>query len=313
MFLLDKKGEHTIMKFLNKLERKFGKYAIDNLTMYLMIAYAIGYAVYLFNPTLYSYLELNPALVMQGQVWRLFTWICTNPQSMGIFLIFMFFFYYWIGTTLERNWGTFKYNLYMFSGYLFMTVGAMLIYIITNALGNPINISASTYYINLASFLAFATLFPNIQVMFMLIIPVKIKWLAILDGIYIAIELISYASMLQYSNIELYFNYGVTRNYPWAMIFQIVISLLNFLIFFLWTRNYRRISPAEIKRKNKFKREIRSTMGVTKHKCAICGRTDESNPDLSFRFCSKCEGNYEYCEDHLFTHQHVQRQSSNDN
>lgn len=303
------------MKLLNKLERKFGKYAIDNLTMYLMIAYAIGYAVYLFNPTLYSYLELNPALVMQGQVWRLFTWICTNPQSMGLFLIFMFFFYYWIGTTLERHWGTFRYNLYMFSGYFFMTVGAMLIYIITNALGNPINMPVSTYYINLASFLAFATLFPNIQVMFMMIIPIKIKWLAIVDIIFIAIELIQYAGVLANKEMIAYYSvYGVDiKSYAWAMIFSIICALLNFSIFFFATRNYRRISPAEIKRKNKFKREIRSTMGVTKHKCAICGRTDESNPELSFRFCSKCEGNYEYCEDHLFTHQHVQKESSKDN
>ena len=90
------KGENNlnIMKLLNKLERKFGKYAINNLTLYLMIAYAIGYIVNLFNPVLYSYLELEPQLVMQGQVWRLFTWVCTSPQEMGIFLVFMFFFYY---------------------------------------------------------------------------------------------------------------------------------------------------------------------------------------------------------------------------
>ncbi len=308
------------MKLLNKLERKFGKYAIDNLTLYLMIAYAIGYVIYIFNPELYYLLELDPALVMKGQVWRLFTWVCTNPQSMGIFLIFMFLFYYWIGTTLERYWGTFKYNLYMFSGYFFMTVGSMLIYIITNAMGNPISMPVSTYYINLASFLAFATLFPNVQVMLWMIIPIKIKWIAIVDVIYLVIEVVQYASILQYSDIELAIMYstntavaGEIRSYAWAMIFSVIIAVLNFVIFFFATRNYSRISPAEIKRKKKFKREIRNTAGITKHKCAICGRTDEDNPNLSFRFCSKCEGNYEYCEDHLFTHQHVSSQSTNSN
>lgn len=302
------------MKLLNKLERKFGKYAIDNLTLYLMIAYAIGYIIRLFNPTLYSALELNPALVMEGQVWRLFTWICTNPQELSIFLIFMFMLYYWIGNTLERNWGTFKYNLYMFSGYFFMTIGAMLVYIITNAMGNPINMSVSTYYINLASFLAFATLFPNIQLMLYMIIPIKIKWLAILDVVIIAWDVYQYASLLTISDADakIYMElYGFDiKSYAWAMIFSVVMALLNFLVFFLWTRNYRRLSPSEIKRKQKFKREVRSTVGITKHKCAICGRSEEDNPNLSFRFCSKCEGNYEYCEDHLFTHEHVRKEGS---
>ena len=303
------------MKLINKLERKFGKYAINNLTLYLMIAYAIGYVLNVLNPDVYALLELNPALVMKGQVWRLFTWVCTNPQDLGIFLIFMFFFYYWIGTTLERYWGTFKYNLYMFSGYFFMTIGAMLTYVITNAMGSPINMSVSTYYINLASFLAFATLFPNVQVMLYMIIPLRIKWLAIVDVIFIGIELLQYASILtKYSTEEfalIYALYGIDyKSMAWAGIFSIVMALLNFFIFFLATRNYNRINPAEIKRKKEFKKQVRANSGITKHKCAICGRTDEDSPNLSFRFCSKCEGNYEYCEDHLFTHQHVSSNQS---
>ncbi len=303
------------MKLINKLERKFGKYAINNLTLYLMIAYAIGYVVNVMNPKMYALLELNPALVMQGQVWRLFTWICTNPQDMGIFLIFMFFFYYWIGTTLERHWGTFRYNLYMFSGYFFMTIGAILTYLITNALGSPINMSVSTYYINLASFLAFATLFPDVQVMLYMIIPLRIKWLAIVDGVFIGIELLNYVSILtKYTNEEfaiLYALYGIDyKSAAWAGIFSIIMALLNFFIFFLATRNYRKISPAEIKRKKEFQKQVRNNTRITKHKCAICGRTDEDSPNLSFRFCSKCEGNYEYCEDHLFTHQHVSSKNS---
>lgn len=298
------------MNFINKLERKYGKYAISNLTLYLMIAYAIGYVINIINPNLYLMLELNPALVMKGQVWRLFTWICTNPQDMGVFLIFMFFFYYWIGTTLERHWGTFKYNLYMFSGYFFMTLGAILTYVITEAMGSPINMSVSTYYINLASFLAFATLFPNVQVMLYMIIPLRIKWLAIIDCIFIGIELLQYVSILtKYSAEEfelIYKLYGVDyKSAAWAGIFSIVMALLNFLIFFLATRNYRKISPAEIKRKREFKKAVSPRMGITKHKCAICGRSEEDDPNLSFRFCSKCEGNYEYCQDHLFTHEHV--------
>lgn len=303
------------MNFINKLERKFGKYAINNLTLYLMIAYAIGYIVNILNSEVYAMLELNPALVMKGQVWRLFTWVCTNPQDMGIFLIFMFFFYYWIGTTLERYWGTFKYNLYMFSGYFFMTLGAMIIYLVTSNSGYPINMPVSTYYINLASFLAFATLFPNVQVMLYMIIPIKIKWIAIVDVIFIGINLLNYISILTENSEEtLALYYAINgvdyKGIAWAGIFSIVAALLNFIIFFLATRNYRSISPSEIKRKNKYKREVRQHVGIAKHKCAICGRTNEDDENLSFRFCSKCEGNYEYCEEHLFTHEHIKSQNN---
>lgn len=291
---------------LNRLERKFGKYAINNLTLYLMIAYAIGYLLMIIKPEMYYLLEMNPALIMKGQVWRLFTWICTVPQDISIFLIFMFLFYYWIGTTLERYWGTFRYNLYMLSGWFSMTVGAMIIYFITSAAGHPISMSVSTYYINMASFLAFATLFPNAQVMLYMIIPIKIKWVAYVDVALIALELFQYIRLLGYSGAELLIA-GIYKSDVWAMIFSIIMALLNFIVFFLWTRNYKKISPSEIKRKKTYQREVRQNVGITKHKCAICGRTEEDDANLVFRFCSKCEGNYEYCQDHIFTHEHVHR------
>ena len=193
------------MNFLNKLDRKFGKYAVPNLINYLLIGYGIGYVLQLFNPNIYHLLELSPEYVMQGQVWRLFTWILTTPQNFSFFTIFMFLFYYWIGHTLENHWGTFRYNMYILSGYLIMTVGAMAIYWITLlASGGKfgVSLSMSTYYVNMASFLAFATLFPNVQVYFMMILPVKIKWLAIVDGIYLGYTcLYSVSFYFQYAGI----------------------------------------------------------------------------------------------------------------
>lgn len=181
----------VIMNFLNKLERKCGQYAVKNLINYLLIGYGIGYILELLSPDIYSALQLSPALVMKGQVWRLFTWILTTPESLGFFTIFMFMFYYWIGHTLENYWGTFRYNVYMISGYLIMTIGAMLIYGITYLTSGgtfAISLSMSTYYVNMASFLAFATLFGDAQVLFMLIIPIKMKWLAIVDAVYLGYE-----------------------------------------------------------------------------------------------------------------------------
>lgn len=297
------------MNFLNKLDRKFGKYAIPNLINYLLIGYGIGYVLLLFNPNIYHLLELSPELVMKGQIWRLFTWILTIPQNLSFFTIFMFLFYYWIGHTLENHWGTFRYNMYMLSGYLIMTVGAMAVYWITLlASGGKFGISLtmSTYYVNMASFLAFATLFPDIQVYFMMILPVKIKWLAIVDGIYLGYTCLYYVSTyFQYAG-----NYSGLAKLQFANVCfseaaAVILSVLNFLIFFFATRNMKKYSPREMKRRYTYQKQTRQAQTIAKHKCAICGRTNETNPELSFRFCSKCEGTYEYCQDHIFTHEHV--------
>ena len=108
--------------FLAKLEKKYGRYAIKNLIIYVLAAYGIGYVLLLTAPTVYSYLELNPALVMKGQVWRLITWVCTVPESFSFFILFMFMFQYFIGSSLEKYWGSFRYNCYVFSGIFFMIV-----------------------------------------------------------------------------------------------------------------------------------------------------------------------------------------------
>lgn len=293
------------MHWMNKLERKIGKYAIKHLIIYILGAYVIGYVFYFmdrFNimPGLYSLLEMNPAMICRGQVWRLVTWVCTMPQNPGIFLIFMFILYYWIGNTLENIWGTFRYNVYMFMGIILMTLAPMVIYLVTGLIGgfeNALNLSASTYYLNLTSFLAFATIFPNQQVYFMFIIPVKMKWLAILDGVFLGIQVIQYAgyaiAMPGYADIWI------------SSIASILLSVANFIVYFLATRNYKRISPKEIKRKRKYRKAVKEVNARgTRHYCAVCGRTEVSNPELQFRFCSKCSGNLEYCNEHLFTHEH---------
>ena len=298
------------MNFLNKLDRKIGKYAIPNLINYLLIGYGIGYVLQLFSPSVYIMLQLNPEAVMHGQVWRLFTWILTTPQDLGFFTIFMFLFYYWIGHTLENYWGTFRYNMYMLSGYFIMTLGAMIIYWITYVVSKGqfgISLSMSTYYVNMASFLAFATLFPDVQVYFMMILPIKIKWLAIVDGIYLGYTCFYYIGYFfqRTGNMN-----EITRlayaNVCFSQSASIILSVLNFLIFFFATRNLKKYSPREMRRKHAYQRQTRQAVqSIAKHKCAICGRTSESNPELSFRFCSKCEGTYEYCLDHIFTHEHV--------
>ncbi len=277
------------MNWLNKLERKFGKFSIRNLSLWIIVCYVIGYLITFLSPQLLNYLRLEPQMILQGQIWRLFTWILIPPSSFGIFTFVMLFFYYSLGTTLETTWGKFRYNAYILSGFLLTIVGAFIVYFIYILQGyssvTGIGYVFSTYYVNLSIFLAFAANYPDMQVMLYFVIPVKIKWMALLDIAILAFDI-------------------VRSGFQWELIVVIVASLANFLIFFLSTRNYKRVSPREIHRKQEFKRQVHKAPTITKHKCAICGRTDEDSPELEFRFCSKCNGNYEYCQNHLFTHEH---------
>ena len=290
------------MKIINKLERKFGRYAIPNLTTYIIVGYIIGYALEfleLFTKiNVLSWLTLNPYAVFHGQIWRIFTWVITPPSDFGIFTLVMLFFYFSIGRNLESTLGVFRYNVYIFSGIIMTTIGVLILYGVSVLTGNYMNqflfVAYSdqlitTYYLMLSIFLAFAVCYPDMRILLYFIIPIKMKWLAIFDGVLLVGSFIYY--LLN----------GLT-----IVCVLIVISMLNFLIFFFSTRNYRRISPQEIHRKQEFKRKIQPAPNITRHKCAICGRTEETNPELTFRFCSKCNGNYEYCQDHLFSHEHVQ-------
>lgn len=285
------------MNFLNKLERKFGRYAIPNISLYLILCYACGYLLTIINQGFISYLTLNPYLVLHGQVWRLFTWIIVPPSRLDIFTIIMLYFYYSIGTSLERTWGTFYYNFYLFMGMIFTILGSFiamgLAYFV---FGSEVysaylalySFNFNTYYVNMSILLAFAATFPNVQVLLRFILPIKVKWMGIAYGVYMIYIFI------------------VTDIFGKI---AIGASLLNFVVFFLMTRSGLgiRVSPRQVKRRHDFQREVKKAkpMNMAKHKCAICGRTSDEYPDLEFRFCSKCNGSYEYCQDHLFTHTHV--------
>lgn len=303
------------MNWLNKLERKFGRFAIPNLIVWLIGAYSIGFVLSMSNAGIINYLNFQPHLIFQGQVWRIFTWIFQPTSNSVLSLLIMMVFYYQLGTSLERTWGTFRFNAYIIGGMLFTILGALFLYgILYFFMGSSVALMASglmgglvsTQYINMSIFLAFATLYPNMQVMLYFIIPIKMKWMAWVYAAIIILDIVSTFSAI-------YHSYGTVSLAIWVTVIKavtIIMSLLNFLIFFLSTRNLQRYTPHEIHRRQQFKqqmREPRPGSGITKHKCAVCGRTEVTNPELDFRFCSKCEGNYEYCQDHLFTHQHIRR------
>lgn len=290
----------------NGLRRKLEKYAIPNLTLYLIICYGIGYLMQYLVPAGYQYLMLDPFLVLKGQVWRLVTWILIPPDSSNIFFVLItLYLYYSLGGLLERIWGTYKYNVYLFSGLLFTILGAFVLcgysvlmgaqptmytglYLLNN--GSAVYFGQfSTYYINMSIFLACAASIPDVQVLLMFIFPIKVKWLGIVYGIILLVNCIQG---------------GIAT---WIVV---IFSLLNFLVFFLRSKGKMHLSVGQIKRQQEFHQKMRSagqTKGITRHKCAICGRTELDGDDLEFRFCSKCNGNYEYCQYHLFTHEHVKQ------
>lgn len=279
-------------RFLNKMERKFGRYALPNLTIMIIGTYILGYVLQFTAGNVLAYLLLDPAQILHGQVWRLLSWILIPPGSFEPLVIITLWFYYSVGMALERAWGSFRYNVYIFSGLFFTVLGAFVLYavnfLVYGGVAAELNsavysVAFSTYYISLSIMLAFAITYPNMQVLLMFIIPIKIKWLGILYVAYVAYDMVKF---------------------DWGYRIVIISSLLNALIYFLATRNLSRVRPSEVRRRQTYRRQARRVAGVTKHKCAICGRTEVDSPDLEFRFCSKCEGNYEYCQEHLFTHEH---------
>ena len=274
-------------KKVSNFEKKFSKYAISNLSLYLIMGYAFGYIIRMVDSGLLDWLTLDPMMILRGQIWRLVTWIVVPPTSQNVlFTIITLYFYYSIGSTLERVWGTYRYNCYLFSGMLFTIIGSFLLYAALGAGNVSFGDSFITYYVCMSIFLAFAVTFPDMEVLLMFVIPVKIKYMGIIYGVYLVLECILGGLI------------------SWVIIGS---SLLNFVVFYLTSRNtFKRLSPGQVKRRQEFKSQVRHTVRVTRHKCAICGRTEESNPELEFRFCSKCNGNYEYCQDHLFTHKHVE-------
>lgn len=296
---------------MSKFEKKFGKFAIKNLSLYLIVCYAFGYAMTLINPEFITYLTLDPyKVVFEGQVWRLISWILVPPGQFSIWIIISLYFYYSLGTSLERTWGTYRYNVYMFTGFLCTILGSFLYVLIgilqympqiqsasdtTGALmyvsslyGALASVQFSTYYINMSTLLLFAFTFPNVQVLLMFIIPIKVKWIGIAYAVILGYEVVS--NMI----------YG---NYP--AVVMIVMSLLNFIIFFIKHKRRVKLSPKQMKQRVVYRAKVNRANMSTRHKCAICGRTENDGEELEFRYCSKCEGNYEYCQDHLFTHTHV--------
>lgn len=281
--------------WLGKMERKFGRYAIPNIMKYLIVLYAGGYFLYMINPMFYlNYLVLDWGAVLHGQIWRLLTFLM-QPPSASIFMVaLLLYIYYMIGMQLENALGTFRFNFYLLTGIVLHIVASLIVYLTTGMV-----ISPGVEYLNLSFFFVFAMLFPDAQFLLFFAIPIKGKWIALIDGFYFLWAIIS-------PFLPAYKGTG------YGAMMAALASILNVLIFYLLSRNMHAYSPKEVKRRRDYQRKVQQAQkpehvyeNGARHKCAVCGRTELDDPNLEFRYCSKCNGNYEYCQDHLFTHTHV--------
>lgn len=268
------------MKFFNKLERRFGRYAIHNLMYYIIIMYIIGFVIMHMAPQVFwMYLSLDAGAILRGQVWRLFTFLIYPPTTSFFWIILVILMYYSLGRSLEAVWGAFRFNVFVFMGVIGLILAELIVYLVFGW-----EMHLDTTYLNMSIFLAYAATFPEEWFYIYFIFAVKAKWLALIDGFFLLFG----------------FVYGTMADR-----IAILLAMANFIVFFCITRDHKRFSPKEVKRKQDFKAQMMRPASRTRHSCAVCGRTDAESPGMEFRFCSKCEGSYEYCMDHLYTHKHV--------
>ena len=284
----------------NRFERfcfKHRDWGIPNLMLYISIGTAL---VYLFTMTtenyvLYEWLCFDRALILQGQVWRLFSYALLMSRGNVFFMILALMCYYSMGRAMENVWGTFRFNLFYLCGILINDVYCMIF-----------NCYADVYYLNLSLFLAYATLYPNAQFLIMFIIPVKAWILALVDLVLVLFGFLgnvfpyNFFSILSIANYFLFFGKDVLNVIPVS-----------------WRVNFRRLFKKKNKKKpvsakpipfpsaGSYEASVAKPKAPYTHRCTVCGRTDISDPDLEFRYCSRCNGYHCYCEDHISNHQHV--------
>jgi len=258
------------MSLLNTLERKFQRYAISNITIYIIAGQTIFWALFLSKTLSIDKIALIPSMLFAGEWWRLITFIFIPPIENPVFAFFAWYLFYLIGDGLEGYWGAFRYNLFLLVSYLITVMVALFF----------VHFTATNIFMGGSLFLAFAYLYPDFQLYIFFIIPIRIKWLATLMWITYAVVIIA----------------GT-----WHIRLLALASISNFLLFFGQDIAWK------IKNGNRrMLEQILHFSGKQKafHKCTICGKTDVSHPQMEFRYCQECDGAC-YCMAHINNHKHI--------
>lgn len=274
---------------------------IPNLMLYIVLGNALVVLLSMFNGgnVLYNLLCFDKARILKGEVWRLFTYVFTQSEPSMIELIFMYFFYM-LGRHVEQSMGTFRFNLYYFSGVILMDIFAMLF--------APVQAPyflvyyRMAYYLHLSLLLTFATMYPDSHFMLLMIIPIKAWILAVVYLVLVAAEIFN----MSFPNM--YFPHNL---FP-------LVAMGNYLLFAgsgiknLLPAKWRMVRRKKATSKNAEPIQFRPIQRSAPkredftHKCTVCGRTDVSNPELEFRYCSRCNGYHCYCQEHINNHTHIE-------
>lgn len=255
---------------LKKLERKLGRFAIPNLTLFLVGGQAATYVLTYAKPEFAAALALVPEAVLRGEVWRLVSFLFYPPDAHPVFIIFALYFIYMFGKALEEHWGEFRFNVFIFVGWI-LSVGAA--FAVPGAMATNVYLMGSLLF-------AFAYLNPDFSILLFFILPIRIKWIALLTGVG--------------------FLYTLATG-GWQERALVVAGVANFFLFFgpdMWLR-MRGANRRRAKRE-----ERRKEAGTALHQCAVCGITDIEDPNMQFRYCSQCGGKRGYCMDHIRDHEH---------
>lgn len=255
---------------LDKLERKFGRFALPHLTLLLVAGQAGAFILSRAKPEFTLKLLLIPNKVLEGEVWRLVSWLFIPGSDSIIFIIFELWLLYIFGRNLEQTWGEFKFNVFLLIGFL-LSVGV--------SFAVP-HLAVSNVYLMASIFLAFAYLNPDFEILLFFILPVKIKWFAYLTWIGFAVSMVLGS---------------------WMDRAMVAAGVVNFFIFFAGDMSLR---IRGVGRRAAKRQERRVAASTATHTCAECGLTDLDDPQMQFRYCSKCTGKHGYCKAHLREHEH---------
>ena len=289
---------------MKKLRSRFDRFCfrhrdkgIPNLMMYIALGSAIVYLLGLIDQsnTLYYLLCFDRASILRGQIWRLFTYALTFDAGNIFYTAIGLLCYYSLGQAIENSWGTFRFNLFYFCGMIMMDIYCMIF-------GGY----ATVTYLNLSLFLAYATMYPDAQFLLLFIIPVKAWIFALVDLVMVVFGLLMYPfpanlfSVISLANYFLFFGKDVVNVFPVS-----------------WRMNARRLfrkgTPKNQKGKTipfptagSYQATVARPQAPFTHRCTVCGRTDVTNPELQYRYCSRCKGYHCYCQDHISNHSHVE-------
>ena len=290
-----------MQQWLDRFCRKHPRLTLPGLMRYIVIGNVLVYLLDFFGtngyPIASSLLGFSADAIAHGQIWRIVTFIFVPLSNQHpIFFALSLYLYYFIGNALEREWGSNKFTIFYFFG------------VVLNILVGFLVGGASMHYINLSMFFAFATLYPDLQFLLFFIIPVKAKWLAWFDAAWFALSVLRY----------LFQGHLLLALIP-------VVAIFNYLLFFATDISdqvsYWRTRAAQKRKQQQYRQAYQNPGGPkvvnfhdaktqTKpnylHKCAVCGKTDRTDPQMEFRYCSRCNGYYCYCADHINNHIHIQ-------